>query len=81
MRHLTDADLAHARMLAEIEVGILEPYFVDVPDGHYTRRWVPDGLPEVGYFAEDAVPTTAAGHYEPCRIPRFRKELRYRRTF
>lgn len=58
------------------------PEFVEVPDGHYTRKvTVPpekidaavrswDSSDPIGYFTVD-------GDYEPCRIPKYRTELRW----
>lgn len=79
MTDLSEEDLAHCRLLAEIEAGILEPHFVRVPDGFYTRRVVLDRI-EVGMFHPDDPPTEAEWREEPCRVPRYRSELRYRRT-
>ena len=65
---------------AMAEVGLVEPFFAEVPDGFYTHRVVMDSLPEVGYFTGDEPPVLADYHLEPCRIPRTRRELRWRTT-
>lgn len=76
-------DVEWCRFIAEIEAGTLEPYFVDIPDGHYTRRVVQEEIKicSFGSVDEIVVPVeTVEWRYEPCDIPRFRRELRYRRT-
>lgn len=63
---------------AMAEVGLVEPFFAEVPDGHYTHRVVMDSLPTARFITEDEPPVLAEYHLEPCRIPRTRRELRWR---
>lgn len=62
--------------------GLLVPEFVDEPDGFYNRRIVLDE-PLVGatVLTEGSNPETASVvrfHYEPCRIPKTKRVLRWR---
>jgi hypothetical protein len=57
--------------------GTLLPEFTRVPDGLYTTRVVFDG-PGVARFVEPGdAPDAPAFQYEPCRVPRFRTDVRW----
>ena len=65
-------------MVDEFELqGLFNPYFVQVPDGYHTERIVRDEEPVAGPVRWDDPPTTVKWHLEPCRIPKFRTELRW----
>jgi hypothetical protein len=74
-----EALLAAAREHLDRLDGTLLPEFVKVQDGFYDRRIVLDSPLVVGFVPEGstAVPIGMVWHYEPCRIPRYRTEVRW----
>jgi hypothetical protein len=80
---LTPEDVAHCRLLAEIEVRLKVPYFVDVQDGWYHERIEveTEDFEVRSYGSSKSRTWTEVRHRRvPCDpvIPRYRTELRYR---
>jgi hypothetical protein len=79
---LTPEEIAHCRLVAEIEAGLKIPYFVQVEDGYYTEELIIDHPPECVLIEvtrlDESVPTYVHGRRAPCCKPRYRWELRYR---
>jgi hypothetical protein len=81
--NLTVEELERARLEAELEAGLVEPYLVLVEDGIYREELVTH-LPECELVEvtnlEDVVPSYVHSYRVPACKPRYRQELRFRRV-
>jgi hypothetical protein len=81
---LTREDERHCKLLADIEVGLVEPYFVDVDDGFYSYEIELDNhigceLIELHAWTESHPRIVHVRRSPSCR-PKIRRELCYRNT-